>query len=184
MEGLNTVANSPNQRYQQLIGNVNYIATGKMDLHAKIGYQATEYASGGQPPFAKLIFKLDDVYTPFAGMNVVVSGYRNVNNSASLQAQDFIATGTSLGAQYSFLEHWKVGLMGGFENDQYVANSVNVTAGRDDTYYYYKPNITYNFLNSALSLTVFYEYRVNLSTQEQTYGWNDTQLGIGLLGKF
>jgi hypothetical protein len=182
--GLNTVANSPNQRYQQLLGEAIYNVTGKTDLKLDLGYQATEYASGGQGSFGKMIFNLEDVYRPVADVQLGLQAYRRLNNSASLQAQDFMATGFALRGKYDFLTHWSVGLGGGFENDTYQANTAGTASGRVDNFYYYRPSVDYIFLKDTLYLELFYNYRINVSSQEQTYGWQDNQIGLSLSGNF
>jgi hypothetical protein len=183
--GLNTVQNSPDQRYQILNLDLNYILTGKVNLKAKGGFEANEYASGGQSSFGTSVFDLGAQYTPTSGTIVNLLGYRNINNSASLVGQDYIATGVSLSVKRAFFLRWEPDLQVGYENDQYIGNLPTIQSGRVDNYYFLMPGLNYSFLrDNRLKLRLFYQIRQNVSNQEQTYGWQDNQVGLQLNSSF
>jgi len=183
--GVNTVAGSPDQRYQTLSGVANYLFTGKLSLQALGGFEFNEYASGGQNSFGTSVFSLGTTYTPNASTTCNLTAYRNLNNSASLQGQDYIATGVAVGIHHRMWTRWQPDLLFGMENDQYISNLSTVQSGRVDNYYFLMPGLQYNFLkDDRLSLRIFYQIRTNVSNEEQTYGWQDNQAGIQLKSTF
>jgi hypothetical protein len=183
--GVNTAAGSPDQRYQTLSGFANYLLTGKLSLNAFAGFQANEYASGGQSSFGLGVFSLGSTYTPNPATSLNLTAYRNLNNSASLQGQDYIATGVAVGVHHQLWTHWQPDLQLGMENDQYISNLPNVQSGRVDNYYFLAPGLQYNFLkDDRLSLRIYYQIRTNISNEEQTYGWQQNLAGIQLKSTF
>jgi hypothetical protein len=183
--GLNTAQNSPDQRYQILNLDLNYVLTGKVNLKAKGGFEANEYASGGKSGLGTSVFDLGAEYTPSAGTALKLIGYRNINNSASLVGQDYIATGISFSASRTIFLRWEPGLQLGYENDQYIGNLPTIQSGRVDNYYYLMPGLVYSFLrDNRLKFKLFYQIRQNVSNQEQTYGWQDNQVGLQFNSSF
>jgi hypothetical protein len=183
--GLNLAQNSPDQRYQVLNLDLNYVLTGKLNLKAKGGFEINEYASGGQASFGTSVFDLGAYYTPTANTEITLIGYRNINNSASLVGQDYIATGISLSVKRTIFQRWQPELQLGYENDQYIGNLPTIESGRVDNYYYLTPALQYSFLrDNKLNLRLFYQIRANISSQEQTYGWQDNQIGLQLNSSF
>jgi len=179
--GVNTAVNSPVQRYQIVNGKMNYFLSGKVNVQAGAGFQVNEYASGGQSAFGTSVFDLGAHYTPNAQTSINLLAYRNLNNSASLAAQDYIATGVVLTASRTIFYRWQPNLNVGYENDQYLGNTPSTPSGRVDNYYFLTPSLTYHFLkDERLALRVFYTIRENVSSQEQSYGWLDTQVGLQL----
>jgi hypothetical protein len=183
--GVNTVEGSPDQRYQTLNGVANYLFTGKVSLQASGGFEFNEYASGGQSSFGTGVFSMGATYTPTPATRCNMTAYRNLNNSASLQGQDYIATGVALGIHHQMWTRWQPDLQFGMENDQYISNLSTVQSGRVDNYYFLMPGLQYNFLkDDRLSLRIYYQIRTNISNEEQTYGWQDNQAGIQLKSTF
>ena len=183
--GLNTAAGSPDQRYQIVSGSANYLFTGKLSLQASAGFQANEYASGGQNSCGLGVFSLGTTYTPNPATSLNLTAYRNLNNSASLQGQDYIATGVALGIHHQLWTRWQPELQLGMENDQYISNLPTVQSGRVDNYYFLMPGLQYNFLkDDRLSLKIYYQIRTNISNEEQTYGWQENLAGIQLKSTF
>ena len=183
--GVNLAQNSPDQRFQSVNMNANYELTGKVTVKAKGGFMVNEYASGGQAAFGTSIFDLGAQYTPKAGTSLNLMAYRNLNNSAALVGQDFIATGFSLSVIHTVLTRWQPQLQLGYENDQYIGNLPSIPSGRVDNYYFLTPALAYNFLtDDRLKLRIFYTIRTNSSNQEQSYGWQDTQVGVQLSSTF
>jgi hypothetical protein len=183
--GLNFAQNSPDQRYQILNMNANYELSGKVNLKAQGGFEVNEYATGGQTSFGTSVFDLGAQYTPAAGTSFNLLAYRNLNNSASLVAQDYIATGFSLTAMHTVFRRWQPELQLGFENDQYVGNLPSVLSGRVDNYYFLTPALCYAFLkDDRMKMRLFFTIRANVSNQEQTYGWQDNQVGLQLSSTF
>ena len=183
--GLNTAASSPTQRYQTLSGCANYLFTGKLSLNASAGFQANEYATGGQSSFGLGVFELGTTYTPNPATTLNLTAYRNLNNSASLQSQDYIATGVAVGVHHKLWTRWQPDLQLGMENDQYISNLPTVQSGRVDNYYFLAPGLQYDFLkDDKLALKIFYQIRTNVSNEEQTYGWQQNLAGIQLKSTF
>ena len=183
--GLNTAGGSPDQRYERLSGVVNYLFTGKVSLQAVGGVEFNQYASGGQSSFGTSVFSLGARYTPISSTTCNLTAYRNLNNSASLVGQDYIATGVALGIHHQMWIRWQPELLFGMENDQYISNLPTVQSGRVDNYYFLKPALQYNFLKDGrLALKIYYQISTNISNEEQTYGWQNNQAGIQLSSTF
>jgi hypothetical protein len=183
--GLNTAQNSPDQCYQILDLDLNYVLSGKVNLKARGGFEVNQYTSGGQSAFGTSVFDIGAQYTPTSNTFLNLIGYRNINNSASLVGQDYIATGVTFSAKRTFFLRWVPELQLGYENDQYISNLPTIQSGRVDNYYFLMPGLNYNFLrDNRLNLKLFYQIRQNVSSQEQTYGWQDNQVGLQLNSSF
>jgi uncharacterized protein (PEP-CTERM system associated) len=109
-------------------------------------------------------------------------GYRNLQSSPSLAAQDYIATGGEIGVTQQITEKLIFELSAGYENDTYVANVADESATRVDNFYFARPAISYSFLK-YVKATLSYEYRANDSTL-QADTWFDNQFVFDLEGNF
>jgi hypothetical protein len=174
--GENTTQGSPNQDYQTLNGKMEYSLTGKLLLKASAGLQANEYTTGNLPARFIPIFSLGCDYHPTSSTLISLIGYRNLQSSASLTGQDYLATGFSLSVDHSIHQRWTPGITIGYENDTYIPNASGVSTSRVDNYAYIRPHISYHFLK-YLDADVYYSFKQNNSTYEN-YTWKDNQIGV------
>lgn len=180
--GFATADNNPDMTYQTVNARLKYDLTGKIALKATGGLQLTQYASGGESTRATPVFSVGGEYLPFPNTSISLVAYRNQQVAPSINNQDFIATGVELAVAQTFLRRFQLGLAGGYENDDYVANTSTTMATRNDNYFFIRPSISYNFLK-FLTASVFYTYRSNDSTiLAET--WYDNQVGFDLTASF
>ena len=180
--GFVTADNNPNMTYEIVNARAKYDLTGKVALKATGGIQLTQYDSGGESTRATPVFSIGGEYLPFPNTAISLIGYRNQQVSPSQNNQDYIATGVELGITQTIAQKFQLGLSGGYENDDYVANAANTVADRVDNFFFIRPNVSYNFLK-YLTASVFYEHRFNDSTR-QSDTWYDNQVGFELGASF
>lgn len=180
--GLQPTEGSPDMWYQSLQARLDYRVTGKMFLNASGGLQLNQYVDGGEPMRAVPVFSLGCEYQLFPKTMLSLVGYRNLQSSPSLAAQDYIATGGEIGVAQQITEKLIFELSAGYENDTYVANVAKESATRVDNFYFARPAISYSFLK-YVKATLSYEYRANDSTL-QADTWFDNQFVFDLEGNF
>jgi hypothetical protein len=187
-EGYNTLQNSPSQTPVILGGTLSYQYSDKLQLASMLGCQGVAFSSGLNP-LVSPVFSLAANYYPFGNSaskpdttEMALVAYRNINNSASINANDFVATGITGGVNQIINHHWFTGLALGWENDGYVPTSNGASSGRTDQYVFARPTVGYMFL-SRLRIDLFYLYQQNLSTLGSKQ-WRNNQLGIQFIGTF
>jgi hypothetical protein len=209
--GSNPAQNSPTRYYQIMNGRFNYDVTGKLTLKSTGGIQCSEYPTAGVSMRATPVLSLGADYKLFSeakaggvisqspqssvpdlfgsraiqllsDTSISLNLYRNQQSSAYYSGQDFIATGGEIGFNKSFGRHWFTNLSLGYENDNYVAIQQNVTATRNDNFFFIKPSISYKFLK-YLQYTIFYERSMNSSTI-QSFTYADNKIGMELKSSF
>lgn len=174
--GENTTQGSPNQDYQTINGNLEYSLTGKLLLKASAGLQANEYTTGNLPARLLPVFSLGSDYHPSQNTTIGILGYRNLQSSASLTGQDYIATGFSISVDHNIHQRWTPGITIGYENDTYIPNSSSISTSRVDNYAFIRPHVSYHFLK-YLDADIYYSFKQNNSTYEN-YTWKDNQIGV------
>jgi Putative beta-barrel porin 2 len=179
--GALNVDGSPLQYYQQARIRMKYSYTGKLNFKLSAGVETRE-VEGVSGVRVNGVFSLGLEYRPFDGTLISLQGYRNVIGSNSLQGQDYIATGFSISIQQRFLQRIYTGLTFGYENDVYFAVAPGAEADRIDNYIFLRPSISYA-MNSWLTAGVFYEYRNNASTQDNSAFYNN-RFGVELGAQF
>lgn len=177
--GFLDVVDSPNQTYEQLRARVSYEATGKVSFEGSAGVQFLQFESENKTLF---VFSLGGTYRPFDGTAFTLRGYRNVNGSAALQGQDFIATGVELVVTQRFLQRFYATVTTGYENDDYFAVAENTDSGRVDNYVFVRPALAFAFTRWA-SISLFYEYRQNFST-DPDFPFSNNRYGGALAFQF
>lgn len=180
--GLQRTQDSPDMWYQTLNARVNYGVTGKVAVNASGGIQFNQYVSGGEPMRILPVFSLGAQYQLFPKTSLSLVGYRNLQSSPSIAGQDYIATGGELGISQGLTDKLTFAIASGYENDTYVANTLQTVATRVDNFYFFRPSVTYTFLK-YLRASLSYEYRANASTLEQDT-WFDNQFSCEIQGDF
>lgn len=172
--GLDQAQDSPDQVYQILNARCSYDIAGKLVLKSSAGIQFIQYASGGEAMRIIPVFSVGAEYQLFQKTSLELNAYRNLQNSPSLEGQDYIATGFDIGLEQQLSQKIKIGLAIGYENDTYVANLADVNASRVDNFYFFRPGVSYSFLK-YLDANFSYEYRTNASNIPQN-SWFDNRL--------
>jgi hypothetical protein len=180
--GLSQVQESPDMWYQTLNGRLNYVLTGKTVVNATGGVQFNEYVGGGEPLRIIPVFSLGAEYSLFTKTRLSLVAYRNLQASASIAGQDYIATGGEIGINQEFASKFELGVSGGYENDTYVANTLSTDAYRVDNFFFFRPSMSYRFLK-YMKASLAYEYRTNYSDLVQDT-WYDNKVSLELSAQF
>ena len=180
--GLSQVQESPDMWYQTINGRLNYVLTGKTVVNATGGVQFNEYVGGGEPLRIIPVFSLGAEYSLFTKTRLSLVAYRNLQASASIAGQDYIATGGEIGINQEFASKFELGVSGGYENDTYVANTLSTDAYRVDNFFFFRPSMSYRFLK-YMKASLAYEYRTNYSDLVQDT-WYDNKVSLELSAQF
>jgi hypothetical protein len=180
--GLQRTEDSPDMWFQTINARTSYGATGKVVMNASGGIQFNQYVSGGEPMRVLPVFSLGAEYQLFPKTSLSLVGYRNLQSSPSIAGQDYIATGGEFGISQGLTDKLTFAFAVGYENDTYVANTVDTDATRVDNFYFLNPSLSYSFLK-YMKASLSYEYRANASTLQQDT-WFDNQFSFELEGQF
>jgi hypothetical protein len=173
--GFLNVEDSPFQIYQQLRARVSYATTAKLSFEGSAGVEFRQFSSQSRTYF---VFSLAAEYRPFDSSVVSLRGYRTLYGSAALEGQDFIATGVELSLSQRFFHRFYLSIATGYENDQYIAITQNVQAGRVDNFVFVRPALTFAFTKWG-SVNLFYEFRKNFSNEFE-FAFYDNRVGAAL----
>jgi hypothetical protein len=174
--GVLNVDNSGSQTYEQLLASVQLAATSKFTLQASAGVEDRQTPSN--KGLVTPVFNLSGDYKPFEELDLTLTGYRRVVNSANYIGSDYIATGVTATAQYRLSARFDILLGAGYTNDNYRAVAAGSGISRDDNYVYIRPSIRYT-ASSYCNVELYYFYRNNNSTVGSS-SFDETQAGIAV----
>jgi hypothetical protein len=69
-----------------------------------------------------------------------------------------------------------LGLAAGYENSDYIATDRDVSATRNDDYWFIEPSVDV-LITRWLSAGVYYLHREDASSND-SFSWNDNQVGV------
>jgi hypothetical protein len=179
--GLIDSSDTPLQFLQQLLMQVYYNPTGKLSFAFSGGIQFLEF-EGTDEVKIDPVFSLGLTYQPFPATSINLVGFRNVVGSSDLAGQDYFATGFELNLSQQFFQKLVAAVSFGYENDAYFGTTVDTPTDREDNYVYVRPRLTYAFVD-WFSVSVWYEYRETVSTQQSSSFFNN-RAGLEFLTKF
>jgi hypothetical protein len=179
--GLINSSDTPLQYLQQLLMQVYYNPTGKLNFALSAGLQFLEF-EGTDEVKIDPVFSLGLNYQPFPATSINLVGFRNVVGSSSLAGQDYFATGFELNLSQQFFQKLVAAVSFGYENDEYFGTTVETPTDRVDNYVYVRPRLTYAFVD-WFSVSIWYEYRETVSTQE-TSSFTNNRAGLEFLTRF
>jgi hypothetical protein len=172
--GLLDVQTASSQPYEQIVAHAAYTPSEKLYAEATGGTEIRQLPkNGGQ--IANPVFEITARYDTLAGLTAEVDAYRRVVASSSLNPEDFVATGVSLGVEKTVGEKIVLGLKTGYENNSYFQIDGGGDA-REDNFFYLTPTLAYLF-NEHARLQLFYSYRANDSSIAPL-GFSDNQAGL------
>lgn len=177
--GISLADESPNQYYAQLRGRAAYNATGKLAFKTSAGIEIRALEEGVR---ISPVFSLRGEYRPFENTLIALTGYGNVQSSASISDASYLATGVELSLRQLVFQKITTGFAVGYENDNYFSNTTGSEEGRVDNYFYLRPSVSYNFYK-WFSAGVFYEFRQNESTAAGDSFYNN-RVGFELSAQF
>jgi hypothetical protein len=179
--GLIDSSDTPLQYLQQLLMQVYYNPTGKLTFAFSGGVQFLEF-EGTDVVKIDPVFSLGLNYQPFPATSINLVGFRNVVGSTDLAGQDYFATGFELNVSQQFFQKLVAAVSFGYENDEYFGTTVETPTDRVDNYVYVRPRLTYAFVD-WFSVSIWYEYRETVSTQESSSFFNN-RAGLEFLTRF
>jgi Putative beta-barrel porin 2 len=179
--GLIDSSDTPLQYLQQALLRVYYNPTGKLSFAFSGGVQFLEF-EGTDEVKVDPVFNLGLTYQPFPATSINLVGFRNVVGSSDLAGQDYFATGFELNVSQQFFQKLVAAVSFGYENDTYFGTTVETPTNREDNYVYMRPRLSYAFVD-WFSVSIWYEYRETVSTQESS-SFTNNRAGLEFMTKF
>ena len=179
--GLIDSSDTPLQYLQQLLMQVYYNPTGKLNFAFSGGVQFLEF-EGTDVVKIDPVFSLGLNWQPFPATSINLVGFRNVVGSSDLAGQDYFATGFELNLSQQFFQKLVAAVSFGYENDEYFGTTVDTPTDRVDNYVYVRPRLSYAFVD-WFSVSIWYEYRETVSTQESS-NFTNNRAGLEFLTRF
>ena len=166
------VESSPGQTFEQGLLRASYSATEKLSFEAYGGVELRQLETGDR---VSPILNATGSYRPFEGMEVTLSAYRKMRNSALLSGDNYTITGFAVEATRSFRAHCDFVFASGYNHSNYNAASQRDTPAREDSYFFVRPSVRWEVAR-RLQVEVFYLYQRNGSTYAPTT-FHDAQVG-------
>src|SRR2546423_4422027 len=180
--GYNWVDNpTPNQTFEQVNARLNYQATAKLSLYASAGAEFRQF-DGNRSTYTTPVFEVGVTHHPFEGMTINLAAGRRVYNSGFLAAQDFADTYVVGRFQQRLFRRLYFGFAGGYENSNYFAAADNVSAPRNEDYWFVEPSLDV-LITRWLSAGVYYLHRDD-SSNIDTFSFDDNQVGVRATVRF
>ena len=180
--GYNWVDNpTPNQSFEQANLRLNYQATAKLGMYASAGAEFRQF-DGNRGTYTTPVFELGIVYNPFADTTITLAAGRRIYNSGFLANQDFADTYFAARFQQRLFQRLYFGLGVGYENSDYFAAANNVSAPRNDDYWFIEPSLDV-LITRWLSAGVYYLHRDD-SSNVSSNSFYDNQVGVRATVRF
>src|SRR5881275_2232876 len=168
-------APSTDQTFEQVNVRFNYEVTAKVGLYASGGVEFRQF-EGNRSTYDTPVFEVGATYHPFADTNLSLAAGRRIYNSGFLANQDFADTYFTARLQQRLFQRLYFGLGAGYENSDYFAAKDNVSAPRNDDYWFIEPSVDV-LITRWLSAGVYYLHRED-SSNEDFFSWEDNQVGV------
>jgi hypothetical protein len=172
---------SNDQNYEQVNARLDYEATGKLNLYASAGVEFRQF-TGHRDERTTPVFEVGAVYHPFVNSTFTLAAGRRMYASGFFVDQDFATTYVVGRFQQRLFQRVYFGLAGGYENDDYFSTDRNVSATRDDDYWFIEPSVDI-LITRWLSTGVYYLHRENSSNQD-FFSFDDNQVGCRATVRF
>jgi hypothetical protein len=164
-----------NQSFEQVNARLNYEVTAKVGLYASAGAEFRQF-DGNRGEYTTPVFEIGSTYHPFEGTNLTLAAGRRIYNSGFQPNQDFVTTYVVARFQQRLFQRVYFGLGGGYENSDYFATDRNVSAPRDDNYWFIEPSVDV-LITRWLSTGVYYLHRQD-SSNVDFFSFYDNQVGV------
>jgi hypothetical protein len=164
-----------NQTFEQVNARINYELTAKFNLYASGGVEFRQF-DGNRGEYTTPVFEVGLIHHPFDGTTFTLAAGRRIYNSGFLANQDFATTYVTARFQQRLFSRVYFGLGGGYENSDYFATDRNVSATRDDDYWFIEPSVDV-LITRWLSTGVYYLHRQDVSSTD-FFTFDDNQVGV------
>src|SRR5213592_3611953 len=168
-------APTTDQTFEQVNARLNYEVTAKVGLYASGGVEFRQF-DGNRSTYDTPVFEVGATYHPFDGTNLSLAAGRRIYNSGFLANQDFADTYFTARLQQRLFRRLYFGLGAGYENSDYCAAKDNVSAPRNDDYWFIEPSVDV-LITRWLSAGVYYLHRED-SSNEDFFRFDDNQVGV------
>ena len=172
---------STNQTFEQVNVRLNYEVTNKFFLYASAGVEFRQF-DGNRGTYTSPVFEVGSIYNPFNGTTLTLAAGRRIYNSGYLANQDFGTTYIVGRFQQRLFRRVYLGLAGGYENSDYIATDRDVSAPRNDNYWFIEPSVDV-LITRWLSAGVYYLYRED-SSNIDFFSFYDNQVGVRATVRF
>src|SRR6266540_2752727 len=163
------------QTFEQVNARLNYQVTSKFNLYASAGVEFRQF-DNDRGDHTTPVFEVGLTHHPFDGTTFTLAAGRRIYNSGFLANQDFATTYIVGRFQQRLFSRVYFGLGGGYENSNYFATARNVSAPRDDDYWFIEPSIDV-LITRWLSTGVYYLHRQDVSSVD-FFSFYDNQVGV------
>jgi len=174
-------APSTDQTFEQVNLRLNYEVTAKVGLYASAGVEFRQF-DGNRSTYDTPVFEVGATYHPFADTNLSLAAGRRIYNSGFLANQDFADTYFTARLQQRLFRRLYFGLGGGYENSDYFAAHRDVSATRNDDYWFIEPSLDV-LITRWLSTGVYYLHREDNSNVD-FFSFDDNQVGVRATVRF
>jgi len=165
---------TPNQSFEQVNARLDYEVTAKLGLYASAGAEFRQF-DGERSTYTTPVFELGLSYYPFDGSTFTLAAGRRIYNSGYEPGQDFANTYVIGRFQQRLFHRVYLGLGAGYENADYFAADDDVSAPRNDDYWFIEPSLDV-LITRWLSVGVYYLHREDNSNID-LFSFNDNQVG-------
>ncbi len=172
---------TPNQTFEQVNARLNYQATAKLGVYASAGVEFRQF-DGNRSTYTTPVFEVGLTHHPFEGTTINLAAGRRIYNSGFFPNQDFANTYVVGRFQQRLFHRLYLGLGGGYENSNYFATNRNVSAPRDDDYWFIEPSLDV-LITRWLSAGVYYLHREDTSNID-FFSFDDNQVGVRATVRF
>ena len=172
---------STDQTFEQVNLRLNYEVTAKIGLYASGGVEFRQF-DGNRNTYDTPVFEVGATYHPFDGTNLSLAAGRRIYNSGFLANQNFASTYVAARFQQRLFQRVYFGLGVGYENSDYFATDRDVSATRNDDYWFIEPSVDV-LITRWLSAGVYYLHREDSSTDDFS-SFDDNQVGVRATVRF
>jgi hypothetical protein len=180
--GYNWVDNPTTDQYWEQVNlRLTYQVRSKVLLYASGGVEFRQF-DGNRDTYDTPVFEVGANYNPFSGTFLSLAAGRRIYNSGFLPNQDFATTYVAGRFQQRLFHRFYFGLGAGYEKSDYLATNRDVSATRNDDYWFIEPSVDV-LITRWLSAGVYYLHREE-SSNEDFFSWEDNQVGVRATVRF
>jgi hypothetical protein len=155
---------APNQVYEQLLGHLQYQATGKITISLSLGGEARQYQYGEDDQLTP-VFDLRGDYQMSDATSFYIDGHAETYASSTLGGQNYQDTAIQAGVRQRLLQKFFLSVSGGYDHSTYrnLTPAVASLPERIDDYYFGKAAVSW-VPNNWLTVSGSYQYSTDDSS--------------------
>jgi hypothetical protein len=169
------ISGADSQTIQQVAGSLNWQPREKVSFKINAGAELRR-ANGSSTTNPVVEARMD--WTPREGTRMFLAAYQRQEVSALNEGQIYEVKGITAGLSQRLGGNWAVRLDGGYEVADYLSDSTTGASSREDSIWFVRPSLNYQFSNQ-LDCKIFFEASDNNST-DADFGYEATLSGVEL----